>query len=129
LKQIIIYDGICGFCNRSVQFILEHKPNDSVRFVSYQSDKAKPFLEKYKISDMSSILLIENETYYDKSTAVLKIAKTLDSKWRYLYYLINIPLSIRDFVYMIISKNRYLLMGKNNSCRFLTSEEKKMFLD
>lgn len=124
---IIIYDGVCGFCNRSVQFILDHTPDDSIRFVSFQSDRAKPFLKKYKIKDMNSIILIESNRCYSKSTAILKIAKNLDSRWRYLYYLIYIPSFLRDTVYSLFSKNRYRIMGKNNSCRLLTPKEKEMF--
>jgi len=127
--KIIIYDGVCGFCNHWVQFILDHKPNPNIQFVSFQSPLSKPYRQKYGITTMNTILLIEDEKCYRQSTAVLKVLRLLDTRWKYGYYLIYIPKYIRDLGYDIISKNRYLLMGKNQSCRLLTPQEKQFFME
>lgn len=127
--KLIIYDGVCGFCDRWVQFILDNQPHKDIRFIAFQSEKAKPFLEQYQITDMNAIIFIENDVCYTQSTAILKILNYLDSKWKNLYYLIYIPVGIRNLVYHLISKNRYVLMGKNASCRIPTHHEKSLFID
>ncbi len=79
-QPIIIYDGICRFCNKSVQFILDNNPNPAIRFVSFQSQKAQKLIVQRGITtDMSSILFIENGKIYNKSTAVLRILNHIDS--------------------------------------------------
>ncbi len=129
-KSIIIYDGVCGFCNHTIQFILRNKPDKDIRFVAYQSETAQELMRQFAITpDMSSILLIQHKKYYTKSSAVLKILQHLQSPWRYLYYLIIIPGFIRDSCYSIISRYRYLIMGKSEQCRLLSAEERFFFLE
>ncbi|MDH7446097.1 thiol-disulfide oxidoreductase DCC family protein [Aquimarina sp. 2201CG14-23] len=129
-KSIIIYDGVCGFCNKSVQFILQNKPNSEIRFIAFQSEIAKELMAKKEIkTDMSSILLVENGKLYSKSSAVLKVLNKLNTRWKYLYYFIIIPAPIRDFCYSIIAKYRYIIMGSSDQCRLLTKEERVFFLE
>lgn len=128
--MIIIYDGVCGFCNAWVLFVLDNHPNQHIRFVSFQSEKAIPFLEKYEIQNLDSIVCIDKENCYTKSDAILKILGMLDSHWRYLRFLAIVPKRVRNGVYNIIAKNRYKIIKKNHySCRMLTLNEKQMFLD
>lgn len=128
-KAIIIYDGVCGVCNKTIQFILNNKPNENIRFVAFQSPIAQNLLEKKKVAlDLSSIILIENEKIYSKSTAVLKIMHLLQTPYRFLYYFIIIPKFIRNTIYSKIAKYRYLILGKTEQCRILTSQEKQWFL-
>ena len=129
MHNIIIYDGICGFCNKWILFILDHQPDRTLRFISFQSKKAKVYLEKYDIKDISTIVFIENNTCYKHSTAILKIVKHLNSTWRYFHYFIYVPSIIRDYIYIFIARNRYKLMNKKHQCRILLSHEKDLFLD
>jgi len=127
---IVIYDGICGFCNASIQFILNNRPSKILKFVSFQSEIGQRILLKLQLQiSLDSIVVIENKKHYLKSEAFLKIMKYLDSKFKYIYYLNVIPLWISDFCYNIISKNRYLLMGRVSTCRFIIPKEKDFFLN
>ena len=128
-KSIILYDGVCGFCDHTIQFILQHKPHPFIRFVPYQSELGEQICFRFDIVDMDSIVLIENQKYYNKSTAVLRIAGKLQSRWNWLQYLQFVPKLIRDYFYDLIAKNRYHILGKTNQCRIPTPEERSFFIE
>ena len=127
--SIILYDGLCGFCDKSIQFILKNKPNPSIRLISFQSNLGKQLCQNFNITNMDTIILIENDRYYDKSTAILKIAGKLKTRWQYLKFFRVVPKFIRDAIYKAIAKHRYKLMGKVEQCRIPTKEERMYFLE
>ena len=130
-KPIIFFDGVCNLCNSSVQFILKKDTNNVFLFSSLQSDAAKGILLQYNLEnfDLSSIILVENNVIYQKSTAVLKIAKRLTGISKYAYVFIIVPKFIRDGVYSLIAKNRYKWFGKRDSCILPTAALKLRFLE
>ena len=129
-KSIILFDGVCNLCNSAVNFIIKHDKKEHYLFASLQSDAAKEILLQFpsKKIDFTSIILIENEIYYNKSTASLLISKQLNGGFKLIYLLIIIPKSIRDFVYDYIAKNRYQWFGKKESCMIPSLEIKNRFL-
>ena len=129
-KPIILFDGVCNFCNSSVDFVIARDPKGIFRLGALQSEEAKPYLEKYEIDpdDLSSMALIEDGKLYRRSTAALRIARRLKQPWPLLYVLIVIPPFVRDFVYNWIAKNRYKWFGKMESCRMPTDELRERFL-
>jgi predicted DCC family thiol-disulfide oxidoreductase YuxK len=130
MNGIVLFDGICNFCNQSVQFIIKKDPKGYYKFASLQSDIGQKFLEKYKIShDIDSIILIDNEECYFKSSAALHICRNLKGVWKLLYLLLIIPRPLRDFFYEIIAKNRYKWFGKRESCMLPAPGVKERFLE
>lgn len=126
---LIIYDGICGFCNKTIQIILNNRPSEKLKFVSFQSELGKQIIKTLDIlENMDSIIVIENSTIFIKSTAIFTLLKYIESPFKNLYYFNFLPSFITDFVYAIIARNRYFLMGKTNQCRILTKEEKSFFI-
>ena len=124
---IVIYDGMCGFCDSSIQFILENGPSDRLRFVSFQSDMGQKIIANFNVkATLDSIIVIEDNKYYKKSRAIFKILKYVNSSLSYLKYFNFIPSKISDFCYDIIAKNRYKLMAQK--CRLLTEEERGFFI-
>ena len=130
-KSIILFDGVCNLCNNSVQFIIKRDKKHPFLFTSLQSDAAQELLLHFtlKNSDFDSIILIQNNKVYQKSTAILQISRQLDGLWKLNYGFIIIPKFIRDFVYTIIAKNRYKWFGKKDHCMIPTQELKIRFLD
>ena len=130
-KTIILFDGVCNLCNSSVQFIIKRDKKKQFLFTSLQSDAARDILLQFQLknSEMHSILLIENEKIYQKSDAILKIVKHLSGMWKMSYGFIIIPKFIRDYVYMLIAKNRYRWFGKREVCMIPTKELQMRFLD
>ena len=96
LEPIVLYDGVCGLCDRFVQFILRHDPAARVRFAPIQSDIGKSLLRKFGLSDreISFVVLAEGDTHFIKSRAVLRTLKYLNGGWRFLVVLRIVPLYV-----------------------------------
>jgi len=105
MKSIIVFDGICNLCNGLVDFIM--KRNDTITFCAGQTVKGKKLLKKYHITNFKSVVLIENNKVYLKSSAILRIFRKLGALWPLLYILIIIPSFIRDWLYDYIARKRY----------------------
>jgi len=130
-EKIILFDGVCNLCNKSVQFVIEHDEQNYFKFASLQSNFGQTFLKENKLNqtNFDSIIYIEDDKYYTKSPAALKIAKHLDKNISWLNYFSVVPKPIRDFFYNIIAKNRYKFFGKQESCWLPTKELKAKFLE
>lgn len=126
---IVFYDGDCGLCNRVVQFVLKHEKQELLQFAALQSDYAKSFFAMYNEdpSDLSTFYYFENGKFTKKSTAALHLSKHLKLPWNLGRMFLIIPRFIRDGVYDFIAKRRHKV--SNTSCRLLTTQEKKRFLD
>ncbi|MGE8207168.1 thiol-disulfide oxidoreductase DCC family protein [Heyndrickxia sp. NPDC080065] len=130
MAGIILFDGVCNFCNSSVQFIIKRDPAGCFKFASLQSEIGKKLLREHGIHDeIDSFVLIEDNTYYIKSSAALRMCKNLQGLWRLLYLFLIIPPPIRDFFYDLIAKNRYKWFGIRESCMLPTKEERDRFLE
>lgn len=130
-KSIILFDGVCNLCNNSVQFIIKRDKKKRFFYASLQSDAVQSILLQFELknSDFDSIILIDKGKVYQKSTAILKIIKHLNSAWELSYIFIIVPKFIRDFIYSIIAKNRYKWFGKREKCMIPTKELEMRFLD
>lgn len=130
MAGIILFDGVCNLCNNSVKSIIQRDSAGYFQFASLQSDVGQKLLQHYGLNDyINSFVLIENERYYLKSSAALRICKNLDGAWKLLSFLRIIPRPIRDFIYDRIAHNRYKWFGKQDSCMIPTPEIRKRFLD
>jgi predicted DCC family thiol-disulfide oxidoreductase YuxK len=131
-KKIIIFDGICNLCNNSVLKVIKYDKKDSFIFVALQSKNGQDIINYLKIdsSKIDSIVLYEPGIAYDiKSTAVLKIMKDFGGFWFLTQIFEILPITIRDFFYDYIAKNRYKWFGKEESCMIPTPELKAKFLN
>lgn len=129
MTAIILFDGICNFCNSSVQFILKRDKTGYFHFASLQSESGASLLQKYRLpNDLNSFVLLENEKYYTQSSAALQVCKRLNGAYKLFYVFIVIPKPIRDIFYNYLAKNRYKWFGKKESCMLPTPEYRKRFL-
>ena len=130
MSAIILFDGVCNFCNGSVNFIIEHDRKSYFKFAPLQSETAQKLLEKHNIdkAETDSIILIENDTAYTHSTAALRITRHLDGVWSGLYGFIVVPKFARDFFYKLFAKYRYKLFGKKDACMMPTPEIREKFI-
>jgi predicted DCC family thiol-disulfide oxidoreductase YuxK len=129
-KAIILFDGVCNFCDSSVQFVLKRDKKGYFNFASLQSEIGQELLEKYKIpkDKFESLVLIENDKAYLFSTGALRIARKLNGAWPIFYGFIIIPSFIRNFFYKLIANNRYRLFGKKEECMIPSPEWRSRFL-
>ncbi|MDT8417687.1 MAG: DCC1-like thiol-disulfide oxidoreductase family protein [Lutibacter sp.] len=129
-KSIILFDGVCNLCNASVNFVIKHDKKAQFLFASFQSDAAKEIMLQFNLENLNAdtVILIEGNKVYVKSTAALKIAKHLDGLFKAIYAFIVIPKFLRDWIYSFIAKNRYDWFGKRESCMTTSPELKNRFL-
>ena len=129
-QAIILFDGVCNFCNSSVNFIIDRDPKNYFTFGALQSIKGQALLERYGLSQtaLDTLILIESKQIYSRSTAALRIAKRLSGLWPLFYCFVIIPRFLRDPIYGLIAKYRYKIFGKREVCRVPTPEEKARFL-
>ena len=128
---VILFDGVCNFCDASVHFIIKRDRRRIFRFATLQSEAGRQRLKQYGLpeSDLSTIALIEGPEFYIRSTAALRIARRLNGLWPALYLLITIPRPIRDVFYGFVARNRYRWFGKKEACAIPTPDIKERFLD
>ncbi len=126
----IIYDGDCGFCNKTVMFIAKNDKNNNFKFISSLSEFGTKLLLKYNIKGLekATIILVENENEIDKkSVAIRKVLFKIPSYKIMGYLMFLFPKQLSDYVYDFISKNRKLII-KNNICEIPNSEMRKKFI-
>lgn len=129
MNSEIIFDGECGFCNRTVMFLAKNDTNNCFKFVSNHSDFGIELLENHKIKGMekSTIILIDKENIYTKSMAIKKILLKIP-KYRIIGLLLFlIPKKVSDWFYDFISNRRKGIV-KNNDCEIPTPEIRKKFI-
>ena len=128
---IILFDGVCNFCNRTVNVIIEHDKDVQFQFAASQSTAGINLLQKFDLDQKASgsVILIDNEIIYTKTDAVIQIATQLYGWPRLFMGLKFVPKPLRDFAYDLIAKNRYTLFGKRATCRMPEVSERNRFLD
>ncbi|MEO0900186.1 MAG: DCC1-like thiol-disulfide oxidoreductase family protein [Bacteroidota bacterium] len=127
---VVIFDGVCNFCNSSVDLIFRFDKEAYFSFTANQNEPGRKILKEHDIDleDVGTLYLYENGKLYDRSTAALRIAKRLSFPFFLAYPLILLPKFIRDAGYNLIARNRYKWFGKKETCRIPTPEERVRFL-
>lgn len=117
-------------CNGAVNFIIDRDARQQFHFASLQSEVGRQLLAKYQLPDiyLRSLVLVEGQKVYTKSTASLKIACRLDGFWPLCYVFVVLPPVFRDYLYTIVAQNRYRWFGKSETCRYPTEAERARFL-
>ncbi|MGQ0541022.1 MAG: thiol-disulfide oxidoreductase DCC family protein [Blastocatellia bacterium] len=130
MGAIVLFDGVCNFCNGSVNFIIEHDKAGFFTFAPLQSEIGEELLAKHGIdkTDTDSVILIEDDKAYTHSTAALRTARKLDGIWSWGFAFIAVPRPIRDFFYKLFAKHRYRLFGRRDTCMVPTPEIRARFL-
>ena len=127
---IILFDGVCNFCNRTINIILKYDKQAYLQFAASQSNAAIGVMQELGLEEntIASVILIEQEKVYTKTDAVIQIANRL-SGWPKLFRVLKfIPKPIRDFAYDLIAKNRYALFGKKDNCMIPDASIRHRFL-
>ena len=131
IYPIVLFDGICNFCNYWVNFAIKRDRKKKLRFTPLQGETAKSLLPQYNIlsTSLSSVIFIDGNKVYTQSSAAIRICKYLDGGWKLFYGLMIIPKFFRDWLYNIIARNRYKWFGKKDVCMIPTPEMRARFLD
>ncbi|MGA9997604.1 MAG: DCC1-like thiol-disulfide oxidoreductase family protein [Pyrinomonadaceae bacterium] len=135
-ELVMLYDGVCGLCNRSVQTILRADKRGTLRFAPLQSDYGKAAIARHTdLREVDSVVLLEklsnenDERVFVRSDAALRIASYLGGIWKLLVVFRVLPAPIRDFFYDTIARYRYKFFGKHDACLLPAPEVRARFLD
>lgn len=130
-SPVILFDGVCNFCDGSVNFIIKRDNDKRFKFAPLQSEAGIKLAQEYGLNKpgMDSVILIENGRAYTHSTAALKIAKHLGGVYALAHSFIYLPRGLRDFFYKLFAMNRYRLFGKKDQCMIPTPEVRERFLN
>ncbi|MCR9247610.1 MAG: DCC1-like thiol-disulfide oxidoreductase family protein [bacterium] len=129
--DLILFDGDCNVCNRSVQFVLKRDTKRRFRFASLQSAVARRALEERGVTGEvpDSMILITEGRVWLRSGAVLRIARGLRFPWPVLSVFLLVPAPIRDWFYKRFAERRYRWFGRAEHCLVPTPEVRARFLD
>ena len=133
---IVLYDGVCGLCNRLNQFLLKRDHHDRLRFASLQSNLARRILERHGAdpTDLDTVYVVEDydtpsERLFMRSNAILRALEALDGIWKLSSVSKILPRPVRDLFYKVVATNRYRVFGKYEVCMMPDPKYRKKFLD
>jgi predicted DCC family thiol-disulfide oxidoreductase YuxK len=136
-NPIILYDGVCGLCNRLVQFLLNRDLHDCFRFASLQSEFAADVLRRHNVSpdNLDTMYVVLNydlpeERIASRSDAAVVALRELGGGWATLSAALRlVPLRVRNRGYNLVSRNRYRIFGRYDSCPIPSEKDRDKFLD
>jgi len=135
-EAIVLYDGVCGLCNRAVQFLLKRDRHDHFQFASLQSDVAARVLQRHGMDakSLDTVYAVlnygePNETLLAKGDAFLFFAKVIGGIWSVAQVGRIIPRPIRNRLYDFIARHRYQVFGKSESCMLPDPKQRHKFLE
>lgn len=135
-KAIVLYDGVCGLCNRAVQFLLKRDRLDRLQFASLQSDLAAGLLSRHGMDPKSLDTVYAvlnygepNETLLAKGDAFLFFASVIGGIWSVAKIGRIIPRPMRNWLYDFIARHRYQVFGKSESCMLPDPKQRHKFLE
>lgn len=133
---VLLYDGLCGFCDGTVQFILRHDRRGTMRFATLQGEFARQVVERHpELAGVDSLVLVERdgssggERVFVRSTGALRVARYLGGAWNLARALAIVPRFLRDGVYDGFARIRYRVFGRYDSCPIPTPEQRARFID
>jgi len=128
-QNIVFFDGVCGLCNRSVDFFIKHDKRRVLLFAPLQGTTASALLPSGEASALSSIIYYSKGKTSYRSKAVLNLLWDMGGWWRLSFIFRIFPPFFRDIFYNLIASFRYKWFGKKETCRIPTVEERERFLD
>eukprot|EP01127_Copromyxa_protea_P005938 TRINITY_DN15766_c0_g1_i1.p1 TRINITY_DN15766_c0_g1~~TRINITY_DN15766_c0_g1_i1.p1 ORF type:complete len:150 (-),score=12.24 TRINITY_DN15766_c0_g1_i1:40-489(-) len=118
--SLVLFDGVCNMCNGFAVFVLARDKKEIFRFASLQSPLGLSTLERLGIPcDLSTVVLVEpGDTFYTKSTAILRILSQLTFPFYLASSCLYVPAVVRDFGYWCVASSRYQVFGKKDVCEY-----------
>jgi len=132
---VLLYDGVCGFCNKTVQTILNNDKRGTLRFAALQSDYGQSVIARHQdLQNIDSVVWVESnasggEKVFIRSRAGLKVMNYLGGLWKLFLVFYIVPGPIRDLFYNLFAKYRYRWFGKYDSCLLPDRKVRARFID
>ena len=135
-KHLILYDGVCGLCNRMNQFVLPRDPHDKFRFAALQGDVAHDILERYgrDSADLDTFYVVANfgtpsEKLHERSDAGLFVLNQIGGIYQLTGVLRTFPKALLNWGYDRLAQSRYKIFGKHDICTMPSPKYTAKFVD
>jgi predicted DCC family thiol-disulfide oxidoreductase YuxK len=136
-NPIVLYDGVCGLCNRLVRFVLKNERNDVFRFASLQSKLAEQILVRHRLrsESLETVYVVldyglAEERLLSRLQAVVYVLQQMSRPLAYVSVVLRVlPAPIQKFLYGLIARNRYRVFGRYETCPLPDSATRSKFLD
>lgn len=127
---IILFDGVCNFCNGAINFTIRQDKHAKLRFAPLQSAKGQGLLATYNIDSQAfnSFVLIDAGRALQKSSAALRVMRKLPWFWQWTQIFWLVPRFIRDGIYDLVARNRYKWFGRKEVCMIPSQDMRSRFL-
>jgi predicted DCC family thiol-disulfide oxidoreductase YuxK len=129
-KTVILFDGVCNFCNASINFLIDHDPADRFRFAAQQSEVGQKLMAEHGITGLmlNTLLVLDRSQILTLSGGAMRIARYMPWPWKLLSAFWVVPWFMRDAVYKLIARHRYQIFGYAQACRMPTPAIRAKFL-
>jgi predicted DCC family thiol-disulfide oxidoreductase YuxK len=126
---VILFDGLCNFCDSSVQFVIKHDKKRLFRFAALQSEFGQGVLTQFGLptKELNSFILLQDGKIHTKSSGGLRVFMQFGGAWQLLGVFLLVPAFIRNWVYDWIARNRYKWFGKKEACMIPSPEVRALF--
>jgi len=131
MPPVLLFDGVCNLCDFAVNFVLDHERGTVLRFGSLQSKEGAALARAHggAPEGLGSVIFIEGGRRYERSAAVVRVARYLRWPWRWVRAGWIVPRPLRDALYDVVASHRYQWFGKQDACRVPTPALRARFLD
>lgn len=128
-QPVVFFDGVCGLCNRTVNFLIAIDRGKRLRYAPLQGETAAQKLPESDRIDLNTMILFDSRGISRKSTAVARTLMHVGGVWSLLGFILwVIPAPLRNFGYGVVARNRYRIWGKLEACRLPRPGEQELFL-
>jgi predicted DCC family thiol-disulfide oxidoreductase YuxK len=129
-QNLILFDGVCNFCNAAVQMVIEIDVHKIFKFAAIQSELGQQLYRQHGLdpSDIQTLMLVDGERVLTRSDAALEVLSRLDGGWQYLAAVRAMPQPLRDWAYGEFARQRFVLFGRRDSCMVPTPELQERFI-
>jgi len=133
--RLVLYDGVCGFCDRMVRWLLDRDPGGVFRFAPLQGDAARALRARHPEipEDFDTVVYVradaDGERVFLRSEAIFEICESLGGAWRRVAWLRVLPRALTDFAYLLFARIRYRVFGRLDACRIPSGAERERFLE
>jgi predicted DCC family thiol-disulfide oxidoreductase YuxK len=123
-QNLILFDGVCNFCNGAVQMVIEIDRQKVFKFASIQSELGQRLYREHGLDpgDIQTLMLVDGDRILTKSDAVLAVLAKLEGGWQLLSAFQVLPRSLRDVAYSEFARQRFRLFGRRESCMVPTDD-------
>ena len=132
--MVLLYDGLCGFCDRTVRFVLRHDHARVLKFAPLQGEFARDVLQRHPaLQGIDSLVLVERDAQGERasvrSEGALRLAGYFGWPWRALGVFRVVPRVLRDWCYDRFARIRYRVFGTFDACPLPAPEVRARFLE